>query len=523
MTGPTQDSSPHGATRRDGWPRRPARASWRLAVCALLGAFLLACGEGSGGGSESAGGGGNDPSLATEPVDLPPGQTVAQLAWEPSAGNVSSYMVFLSRNNGSFDFDQTVPESTVAIAGAAGDAVQIVVLAVGADGSFSEGSHPSVPIRFHPALEVQVAANGSTTPAPPTGGMSGGMSDGSDAGEDAGAGTGSNPAPDSPAADASAPPADNPADAGSPPPVDTGTPAVNNGDDAAAEAVDPPMWTPTLRRSLLLANVRQPLAGLGTGASAWLKSQLASGLTTDAVLIATAARSADSLRDLVWQDAAGRLFLAEAEQFAEAENPESTLVAAIQLREGEHFVDLIDLDGDGARDWIVEDPATGAVWLRSGDGTTDRAARAPELPETARLLGSADFDGDGQSELLWQHDDHSLALARPSSTAPLLVSGTHPPLGSQIVALADLTGDGLDDLIARNEEGLLALGLASIDAATGGVAIEWSEGHREADASVELVATVDLDGDGRAELAWRVGENVEIRALGETTPRVFEF
>ncbi len=522
MTRPTQGSSPHGATRRDGWPRRPARASWRLAVCALLWAFLLACGGGSGESSDGAGGGGNEPSLATEPVDLPPGQTVAQLAWDPSAGNVSSYMVFLSRNNGSFDFDQMVSEATVAVAGAAGDAVQIVVVAVGADGSVSEGSHPSVPIRFHPAAEAQVAANGSTTSAPPAGGI--GV--GSDAGGDAGADSGSNPAPASPAADASAPPADLPADAGSPPPVDTGTPAANGGDAAnegADEAVDPPMWTPALRRSLLLANVRQPLAGLGAGASAWLQSQLAGGLTTDAVLIATAARSADSLRDLVWQDAAGRLFLADAEQFAEVEDPASTLVETIQLREGERFVDLIDLDGDGVRDWIVEDPAGGAVWLRSGDGTTDRAARAPQLPETARLLGSADFDGDGQSELLWQHDDRTLALARPSSAAPLLVSGTNPPVGSQIVALVDLTGDGLDDLIARNEEGLLALGLASIDAASGGVAIEWSEGHPEADASVELVATVDVDRDGRAELAWRVGENVEIRALGETTPRMFEF
>ena len=518
MTGPTQDSSPHGATRRDGWPRRPARASWRLAVCASLGAFLLACGGGSGGSSDGAGGDGNEPSLATEPVDLPPGQTVAQLAWEPSAGDVSSYMVFLSRNSGSFDFDQIVPEAAVAITGAAGDAVQILVLAVGADGSVSEGSHPSVPIRFHPAAEAQVAANGSTTSAPPAGGIGGG----SDAGGDPGTDSGSNPAPDSPAVDASAPPADIPSDAGSPPPVDAGTPAVNGG-DVADEAADPPVWTPAFRRSLLLANVRQPLAGLGADASAWLQSQLAGELTTDAVLIATAARSADSLRDLVWQDAAGRLFLADAEQFAVAEDPASTLVEAIQLRDGERFVDLIDLDGDGARDWIVEDPATGAVWLRSGDGTTDRAARAPELPETARLIGSADFDGDGQSELLWQHDDRTLALARPSSTAPLLVSGTNPPVGSQIVALADLTGDGLDDLIARNEEGLLALGLASIDAASGGVAIEWSEGHPEADPSAELVATVDLDGDGRAELAWRVGENVEIRALGETTPRVFEF
>lgn len=509
MTRPTQDSSPPGAIRPSGWPWRLPQAPWRLLLCAALSTFLLACSGGAGGGSDGAGGGSNEPPLATEPVDLPPGQTVAQLAWEPSAGNISGYMIFVSRNAGSFDFDQLVADATVTITGAAGDAVQIVVLAVGEDGRFSESSPPSVPIRFHAAIVEQVANN--TPPVTPL------VGDAADAGSDATSDPGSPPAIDEPAPTPPAPappPADETADAGSP--------AASDG-DPAAEPTNPALFTPALRRSLLLADVRQPLAGLGSGAAAWLQSQLSGELDTNLVLIATAARSGDSLRDLVWRDASGRLFLADADLFAEAEDPASTLVETIQLRNGERFVDLRDLDGDGARDWIVEDPATGAVWLRASDGLDDRAARASALPETTRLVGSGDFDGDGRSELLWQHEDRSLALARPAGGAPLLSIGAAAPAGNQIVALADLTGDGLDDLIARNDLGHLAVGLVSLDPESGSVAIEWSEGHLEADPSVELMATVDLDSDGRAELAWLVGETVEVRALGETTPRAFEF
>lgn len=514
MTRPTLDSSPQNAIRLGECSRRRARASWRLAVCASLAAVLLACGGGDGGGSDGGDGAGSETPLATEPIDLPAGLTVAQLAWQPSAGKVASYMVFLSRNDGSFDFDQTVTEPAASVTGAPGDEIRIVVMAVAEDGHFSEASPASVPIRFHPAAGEQVVDNGPTSP-PPSGG-------GTDSGGDASADPDPDLAPDSPVVEDPAPPVDDLADAGTPPPVEAGTPGLEDG-ETADETIDPRVLTPALRRSLLLANVRQPLSGLAEGASAWLQSQLAGEVASDAALIATAKRSVDSLRDLVWQDSTGQLFLADAEQFAEAEEPGATLVAAIQLFEGERFVDLVDLDGDGAREWIVEDLSTGAVWLRSDDGTADRAARTADQPETARLLGSGDFDGDGQPELLWQDADRTLALARPTSAAPLLGSGTVPPTGSQIVAFADLTGDGLDDLIARSEDGFIALGLASVDPASGAVAIEWSEGHAEADASSELVATLDLDADGRAELAWLVGETVEIRGLGETTPRVFEF
>jgi hypothetical protein len=241
-------------------------------------------------------------------------------------------------------------------------------------------------------------------------------------------------------------------------------------------------------------------------------------------LVGTALRASDGLRDLVWQDPAGQLFVSEAAAIRDAADPGETLVAAIRLRTTERFVGLADLDGDGLRDWITEDVATGEAWLRSGDAGLDRSARAAHQPLAARLLGAGDFDGDGQAELLWQNEDRSLAVERPDgSTVPGLIYGVLPPDGHGLVALADLTGDGRDDLIARGDDGRLALGLVQIDVSSGGLGVEWSVGHAADDAAHELVATLDLDRDGRAELAWLVGDQIEVRGVGETAPQSFEF
>ena len=104
-----------------------------------------------------------------------------------------------------------------------------------------------------------------------------------------------------------------------------------------------------------------------------------------------------------------------------------------------------------------------------------------------------------------------------------MIEGVLPPVGHDLIAFADLTGDGRDDLIARGEDGRLALAQVRIDGDPSSLDLAWSEGHAEHDAAHELVATLDLDRDGRAELAWLVDGVVEVRAIDESTSRSFEF
>jgi len=211
--------------------------------------------------------------------------------------------------------------------------------------------------------------------------------------------------------------------------------------------------------------------------------------------------------------------LVEADTLSEAAHHDDVVVAA-RVADGDELVALADVDGDGLREWITEDTTTGEAWLRSDDSTP---ARATHRPAAARLLGSGEFDGVGEQELLWQNTDAALALTRPSGAGPVILAGALPPLGTELIAIADLNGDGRDDLIARAEDGHLALGLTVLDDQTGGFWIEWSEDATSGDPRAPFVGTLDLDLDGRAELAWLVGDEVEVRAVSETNPEKFEF
>lgn len=521
MTGPSLDSTARGFLAADATPRRHASAvggAWRLLVCAWLGVAVLACGGGGGSEGGSPDDGGGDPPLATEPVDLPPGQTMAELAWLESDGFVSSYMVFVSRNHGSFNFNQLVTAPTVRIPGVAGDEIRITVVAIGQDGDLSAASPPSVEIRYHPAIAAAVATPGfaSIDPAPA-------IAIGTGAGESADDGA------SSPSPDGSVVPGDSTPDAGPGDGSDEGTPD-GPGDGASGEENDPSLGegllTRAVRDRLLRADARLPLArsaalsGADDAAAAWLEAQVEMKVMTGVRLIGTAERAEGALRDLVWSDAFGQLFLSDGDAVLEAEEPATTLVATIRLEANERFVALADLDGDGLRDWITEDTTTGEAWLHA-DGSTP--ASAVHRPAAARLLGSGEFDGLGAQELLWQNTDGSLALGRPNGAGPAILAGALPPLGMELIAIADLNGDGRDDLIARAEDGHLALGQTVLDDPTGGFWIEWSENDGLADPGAPFVGSLDLDLDGRAELAWLVGDGVEVREIGETTPETFEF
>ncbi|MFO0691685.1 MAG: VCBS repeat-containing protein [Myxococcota bacterium] len=510
MTRPTLDSSAP-ARRRFGGGQCAWAVAGRLAACAALGLALAACGGDSGGGANGGtgtpDGGGGEP-LATQPVDLPPGQTEALIAWQPSRGAVTGYMVFLSRNGRLFQFDSVVNEAQTRVQGAPGDVVRILVAAIGQNDQTSSTSPPSVPIRFH-------ADPNAATSDPNAGGLppvGGGVPDPTPTPDPT-------PAPDPTPTDPT--PTPDPTPTTDPVPTADPTPTT---DPAPATPTDPPtdstVLTTTLRTRLLTAGLQGPLAGLSAAARAWIAPWLSGEVPTDLDPIATAASAVEGWRDVVWRDATGQLFVADGSAIAASATPEATLVPGIRLLASEQVVALADLDGDGVRDWIVTDLETGAAEIRGDDATASpRAARATDQAETTRLLGAGDFDGDGRPELLWQAEDGSFALARPDGSLPAFAAGATPPAGYRILALADLDGDGRDDLIARADDGLLAVGSPTLDGEVPSLA--WTTGLAEAGAPSELIATLDLDGDGRAELVWLTDGTAEIRGLGETTPRTF--
>jgi hypothetical protein len=112
---------------------------------------------------------------------------------------------------------------------------------------------------------------------------------------------------------------------------------------------------------------------------------------------------ADGRLDLVVQDptsGASQVWL-----LGGAQGMSVTTTANIRQTNSWRIAAVADFNGDGHPDLVWQDPATGSsqVWFMSGaQGTTFNGAVGLSEPSTWRIVGAADFDGDG-------HPDSNLA------------------------------------------------------------------------------------------------------------------
>ena len=116
------------------------------------------------------------------------------------------------------------------------------------------------------------------------------------------------------------------------------------------------------------------------------------------------------------------------------------------------------------------------------------------------IQGSADFNGDGKSDILWR-DTASGAVGIWIMDGPAMLGATvvaNPGLGWQTEGVGDLDGDGRADIVFR-ETPSGAVAVWFMDGATllhatvvGNAPLDWA-----------IASVSDLDGDGLADLLWR--------------------
>jgi len=481
----------------------------------LLLAFTLgACeegGSGGGGGDASA----SNPS-AVQAIELPAGLTAATLGWAPSEGQVDYYFVYESRNDGDYVYTASVQIPQITIQGSAGDRVRISVIAVSDEGRSSSASLPSPELRFHAADPAPAVALTTTTQT----------------------GLRASVAPMVVVSDSAAS-NDTNASAGDAEsgvvvedslfPVEDSLFASNYSDDvlsgnddaeelqsendAEMESLD----ASNLRALLLESDLRFPSSGLAEGAQSWLQAKLDERFSADVRLVGTGDLDQDGLREAVWQDSSGQLLVSMGSALKDlvddADIP-STFEESIRLQASERFIALADFDGDAMGDWLIEDTATGDVWITNGRSLETTSARSTLENSESFLLGHGDFNGDGRHEMLWQHADGAIRFGHPSTDlAGLDVPGHSIPLAtsSLLVAVADMNGDGNDDLISIDENGRLEWTLVTPHSGDNGSALfEARLGPDLTTDALELLATLDIDDDGQAEIAWLNRGEIEV-------------
>jgi predicted extracellular nuclease/2',3'-cyclic-nucleotide 2'-phosphodiesterase (5'-nucleotidase family) len=159
----------------------------------------------------------------------------------------------------------------------------------------------------------------------------------------------------------------------------------------------------------------------------------------------------------------------------------------------------VEIDVTAAAPDTLDVAAVPNVLWQHDSGTVGTNTLVGSLPDTWEINGTGDFDGDGDSDIVWRNDDGSVrtweleggSLAEEHDLPAV-------PTNWQIVATGDLDGDGDDEILWRHNEGDLvsweldAAGNLAQTNSLGSAPVNWT-----------VAGTGDFDGDGDDDILWR--------------------
>jgi ELWxxDGT repeat protein len=173
-------------------------------------------------------------------------------------------------------------------------------------------------------------------------------------------------------------------------------------------------------------------------------------------------------------------------------------------------VDLADFNGDGWSDILWRHDTLGYLGVSFMKGPTiigGTLLTPGQVPDTNwRLAGADDFNGDGKTDLLWQHGTlGTLGVWFMNGTTSIgsaaLTPGSVSDTNWRLVGIGDFNRDGMADLLWQHQTaGQLGVWLMNGTTRTSMALLTPSQ---IADTNWKLTGASDIDRDGRPDLFWQ--------------------
>ncbi|KJU82333.1 repeat protein [Candidatus Magnetobacterium bavaricum] len=161
-----------------------------------------------------------------------------------------------------------------------------------------------------------------------------------------------------------------------------------------------------------------------------------------------------------------------------------------------------DFDGNDKSDVFLQDSSNGdtAIWLINGMSVSSKGYPAKGVSDVWRFLAKVDFDGDGKTDVLWQHanGDVGIWFMNATNIAKHAYVTKQLPAEWQLKGVGDFNGDGKTDILWQHTNGDVSIwlmngaGISINDYVEKGVPLGW-----------QIKGVGDFDGDNKADILWQ--------------------